>query len=1072
MAVSSVTEHWIKQGALTINLNHFGDPDYLQVSLLAGTVVMAYKSGVIDYNAAHDFRTWPLEAANTYLETTSAYNVYARLTRTEVNAKALIVYDPVLRDIEGREITYDAEGKEVLGEASEDYFFVYLGEISASVDENGVTIDRYWSVDFRPGTLNTDQYRMEEDAGAWAKMFRLNKVTDMIDVLKTISSAIFKRFSIQKGETVKEITDIKRSTDPDEDVPVDDLSIPTTAYIEKRTETRFLKKYEPDETQHRIKFFDGIECGEYNEGALAALGGSGTLFDGDGYGEMNGLRLREFLEVPELRFNRIDVVSGMLWNSIAFGLIESVDTERLLCTLKLEEGERCSLQVNDICIGIFSDFGRGTVADEEEDENGFPKMYGFRTSYFTPTQIVTNEAGQFQFRYALQNDDTPHPCPSMKFAVYGNFTDETRRASAYSTRTYKRYLNNVGSWKVIPDQHIYAQYGKLDGLTIGGFTMSGYGSFQSNSYLKGAQIQFDPDILGDLKGEDAYSVTLSSYEGLVKIDAEGNITSSMTYVYNVVTGEENVVTGEDNVVTTGFSLRTVIQAAKGKTPLVYSDSPSEGKYVADISVVGCDAYIQNGSIIVTEISDPSNCYVNITVNCEGNYPVDLTYRITAVYDGDSSEIETIYSVLEEPTAPEKAHPYVDDEVWTHTVSDDNIWMAVATRKNNDWTDWVVSRVKGLDVVTYEVEPPSLNLRKTLTGTITPKASVFTCYRCQREERKEVSVTWSVQARNGDNAWATVSSEVTGPSFTFEPNQQSTYDEYMILALPEGYTTPLKVQVVQTEDTTGPMPRYCGTWKEDTAYYYNEKYRDIVIYGGNVYQVWKYDPDTPVYGKDQAPTGNTDGSNNGYWEVASKFSFVAMDTALIDGAHIAGFTFNDNKMLGGTDLDNPTLVLDGVNGSINAQEGYIGGFSLENSTLSSSIDDYYIDQPTVLGHQAVILSPSGIALDSISATSTVRTTSIHIAERDDYGLHIGTINRGGIYVSTSLSGLNYSYALYADGDVNITGGLNVGNSTQIEGDLVVTGKISASDQEIESGGNVVICESLPSPVKEGVLYVIV
>ena len=60
---------------------------------------MAFKQDVIGYNAAHNYRTWPIEAANTYLETSSAYNVYARLTRSEVNARALIVYDTVLRDI-------------------------------------------------------------------------------------------------------------------------------------------------------------------------------------------------------------------------------------------------------------------------------------------------------------------------------------------------------------------------------------------------------------------------------------------------------------------------------------------------------------------------------------------------------------------------------------------------------------------------------------------------------------------------------------------------------------------------------------------------------------------------------------------------------------------------------------------------------------------------------------------------------------------------------------------------------------------------------------------------------------
>ena len=264
MPVSSSTEHWIKPDALTINLNHFGDPDYLQVSLLAGAVVMVFKQDVIGYNAAHNYRTWPLEAANTYLETSSAYNVYARLTRSEVNARALIVYDTVLRDIEGREITYAEDGSEVLGDASADYFFVYLGQISGSVDSNGQSVQREWLIDFRFGSLDTSQYRNEESGGEWQKMFRLNKVTDMIDVLKTFSSAIFKKLFI--GEKV--ILDIKRSVDSDEEVPVSDENLATsqftTEYVEQKLEKlddRFLSKVKDDSTPHNLGVGKNLSVG-------------------------------------------------------------------------------------------------------------------------------------------------------------------------------------------------------------------------------------------------------------------------------------------------------------------------------------------------------------------------------------------------------------------------------------------------------------------------------------------------------------------------------------------------------------------------------------------------------------------------------------------------------------------------------------------------------------------------------------------------------------------------------------------------------------------------------------------
>lgn len=161
MPVSSVTEHWIRPDALTINLNHFGDPDYLQVSLLAGAVVMAFKQDVIGYNAAHNYRTWPLQAANTYLETSSAYHVYAKLSRSEVNASALIAYDPILRDINGCEITYDNNGYEQLGEPNPDLFYIYMGKISSSLDSSGNKIKREWIDNFKPGSLDTSQQKNE-----------------------------------------------------------------------------------------------------------------------------------------------------------------------------------------------------------------------------------------------------------------------------------------------------------------------------------------------------------------------------------------------------------------------------------------------------------------------------------------------------------------------------------------------------------------------------------------------------------------------------------------------------------------------------------------------------------------------------------------------------------------------------------------------------------------------------------------------------------------------------------------------------------------------------------------------
>ena len=152
MPLSAPTEHNIRQGALSIELNYFSDPDFIRVTLLAGAVILAYKKGVISFNAAYNYRRWTLKAENTHFESSAAVNVYARLDRSEENPEALIIYDQEERNIEGGIITSESEGA-----PDEKYYYIFLGRISASIDESGNTVEREWEEPFRYGYLDTNE---------------------------------------------------------------------------------------------------------------------------------------------------------------------------------------------------------------------------------------------------------------------------------------------------------------------------------------------------------------------------------------------------------------------------------------------------------------------------------------------------------------------------------------------------------------------------------------------------------------------------------------------------------------------------------------------------------------------------------------------------------------------------------------------------------------------------------------------------------------------------------------------------------------------------------------------------
>lgn len=429
MPVSSVTEHWIKQDAITINLNHFGDPDYLQVSVLAGAVVMAFKQDVIGYNAAHNYRTWPLQAANTYLENTSAVNVYARLTRSEVNASALIIYDSVLRDIEGRAITYAENGSEILGNADTNYFYVFLGQISGSIDNNGEQIERNWEVSFRFGNLDTSQYRNEEAGGEWMKMFRLNKITDMIEVLKTFSSAVFNSAVVKKlfiGE--KEISDIQRSSDEGKTPKIDDTTIPTTQY----SENRYLSKIKDDRTAGSLGVGGSLVVGEGLEvKGSASIGGemksddfvAGDLM-GSGwsiYRDSNGntvvetdrIVVRKSLEATELVVNQETFEKGS--NIFVKGGCTITKVEiangRYRCYYNNEEGRR------------FSGF---KVGDQARCQR-YNASYGGIIKYYW--RLVTGVEEDYVELSMTDCDGTGIPEEGDDIAQLGSRYDKTRQSA-------------------------------------------------------------------------------------------------------------------------------------------------------------------------------------------------------------------------------------------------------------------------------------------------------------------------------------------------------------------------------------------------------------------------------------------------------------------------------------------------------------------------------------------------------------------------------------------------------------------------------------------------------------------
>lgn len=473
----------------------------------------------------------------------------------------------------------------------------------------------------------------------------------------------------------------------------------------------------------------GVQMGTFVTGMI---GGTGAQIDKDGRGEMTSLILREFLEVPELRFNKIDVVSGELWNSIAFGTVEDVDLVNQIVTLKLEDGEYSGIHVNDICRGIFHNFDGVNNTETGTDDCGFDKVQGFTTSYFTPIEVL--DARGKQFRYSLKQGTTQHPCKSMKFAVYGNFTDETRQDSAYSTRQYKRYLKKVNTWHINPSKNIASQFGLLDGLNIPGApndgNLTGNGAYISNIYLTDAYVQFTPEQIEDLHGQDAYSVSLTRTEGSIIVDNEFNIITDYQ--------QQEQFTFE-------------VQAWRGKTPLTYNTVVDRDTFFCTWESNGIECRVDNGKFTITKITNIHDMKLLVYVHCEGIAIFNKEFNLSYQLEGNSLWV----TYNDNDATPDRPVGDGTSYGWHRNYTASAIWMSTkSARKVDDpdvqWGD--PNRFRGASVAGKDgqytvfcytnssIKPP-----KPTSSQIPPADDNYTWYMYPPTRESKEVFTWMIQA---------------------------------------------------------------------------------------------------------------------------------------------------------------------------------------------------------------------------------------------------------------------------------------------------------------------------------------
>jgi hypothetical protein len=380
----------------------------------------------------------------------------------------------------------------------------------------------------------------------------------------------------------------------------------------------FLSKTDADTAKGHITFENGLTAqneivsekkltskGDIQLGKsfVGGLNGIGGKLKSDGSAELRSLKLWEFLEVPELRYNSVSVYTGIRWDTFGAGLIESVEIDTDAdgnelttgtITLHLEDGQIGAIAVDDLCMGIYHDFNNENESQTRDSRTGVFTFAGFNTCYFRITEILNATYSQFKYELRAKSDSWDkqiHPSAQMNFACYANPSDTERQWCVYTTNQYSIGLRNMTSWEY-DESNIYRISGLLDGFSLSGKDFEGVGDVLGNAYIYGSIEQFDNAPLELNVSVEGNNLTLGEDESVV-------MTCTLTQGWKDLTDTVKTwsITREsgDNDADTQWASKAKVKNFKGKIEIAYEDisvSDSNSSVMFTISATTDDTTVK------------------------------------------------------------------------------------------------------------------------------------------------------------------------------------------------------------------------------------------------------------------------------------------------------------------------------------------------------------------------------------------------------------------------------------------------------------------------------------------------
>ena len=419
----------------------------------------------------------------------------------------------------------------------------------------------------------------------------------------------------------------------------------------------YLSKKHDDSAAGKIDFQKGLEV-NFQPGI------QGANISETGNSELDSLKVRKWLEVPELRYNRVEVLLGDKWRAPGGGVIQHVDTENKIITLKLEDGEIGAVSVNDLCFGIIHSLDSSENSTVNSDDGqGTRLIQGFATSYFKVEEIISSDGTNQTFRYSLRPlsanyTKQVHPKEFMHFVGFGNTSNVDRQNSAYETRTYERFLTGINNWEYT-QLNIAAQFGDLSNLSAFGLNMQGYSIYLNNVYFTGNIQQVKAPII-----IDGYWHT---WDGFQWVNTGVKATEPGKGALELYLTNNSILLHESEVIDYGPTV-THVHVYEGENELTFEkleeweEVENPGRYTISVegnNIIPGEISLDNIHGVISEASDivGNSAYILVTIRGKRNSGEAFTRKeyqnIALVHDGeDGDTVEFIFKQTDSLSSPD------------------------------------------------------------------------------------------------------------------------------------------------------------------------------------------------------------------------------------------------------------------------------------------------------------------------------------------------------------------------------------------------------------------------------------